>query len=1324
MKKIYMSIIFAIFIFFISCEINPFVGVGSTVDTIAPEIIRITPTNFSYVHGDFDLTVTCYDNILVTRAKLEIEKDNKKIFEKTENISHEKIAGYQTWKVPISLENDLKITWEQGGELKVTAYVYDERGNISENSYKSVAIVVDVDTAEADIYYPELFKKTKCEALRDEEINSENFTVFQNSTFQINGECNDNSSIQSVCLTLKNEEGEIVKEVNIDEVIKNREKYVSGSLYNWKLFLSASTLKDPKNELAESDIPLTKTFFYEVFLQVKDGAENVTFTEEDGYEEKLGKSFGWFAVRQAADYPFSDFSSISDKVSVNSLLTGKSYDDDGIAAINIYRKPLEAEEWELIKSYSEDGSNADESLEGTPQIFTWKVPLPENAASSNYQLKVEVIDIYGKSSIDGYKKNCLAEDRIFCSFGIVDPTAPSIEPIDLTDFKNSVDKDGNFTIAVKASDNSMVKKIYLAWKSENTEKPLQWNDFAAQTQKKYKDEENGIIYWNISPEKGAKEVEKSLILNIYDDFENIYDKKIFYVYAEDDSGKYTEITTSMPRFTEIPEVKFTSPISGAVETTYNNQKFTIEVEIYSYIKRMETIQITSDESKEPYNVDINELIYDESNKLWKYKCNISSAKWWGNNEGNGSHSLTAKVTDVFNNSNIDMLSFDIDNGVPTIKSVNAETEPGSYCAGSEIEIFVEMSKKVSVQANNKENLTLSLNNGGTAYYDAKATGSAETKKICFTYLVEADHNSGPLDAVSLNLNSARICDGVGNINGLDLSEVTVDIPINPVISVEKNSSSMLIIDNIPPKIVNVTSNTPNGSYTSGEKVNLIVEFDEKVTVSGKPILVLSKKQTAEYEKVENDTKLYFTYLVGSDVNIDLLEWEKLLTAESGIIKDCSVNNKNSDNSGNKVDFSQLQYSADISLAKSGRKIKIDNKAPGYEKTEQNYTNNELCFKIEFDEPVYKVAGKKAVLHRRADAVPIVLSVDKYNEYFALDSKIADYYEKGVNGASKDFKIDNTTKYILKYEYEPTDSTLLEYFKSEKLGFYTQEIMMESDWVKNDGNSIVITIPSDSLLTGENYWLTIDSDFAEDKVGKSYPYPLESTLIQAGNKAQPPVIRIQKITSGNAKQTKMKIDTITKDATIKYSTNGETPLTDCTGKIVELGTNDYIPATYKIKASAQFSSGDLSDYGYEVAYKTVIYTSHGVKTSGDEVYFRGANIGAGSATEPNFPFSWDEASSPEKWDNNRETNAAKSGMIKAAYLNGKYYVVSWGVTNTLYFKPLSCKNNNGKFVWAWGLGDCVEGKGKVEAGYSSDSNTDSRNNPYETNYHDKFGVNYK
>ena len=83
------------------------------------------------------------------------------------------------------------------------------------------------------------------------------------------------------------------------------------------------------------------------------------------------------------------------------------------------------------------------------------------------------------------------------------------------------------------------------------------------------------------------------------------------------------------------------------------------------------------------------------------------------------------------------------------------------------------------------------------------------------------------------------------------------------------------------------------------------------------------------------------------------------------------------------------------------------------------------------------------------------------------------------------------------------------------------------------------------------------------------------------------------------------------------------------------------------------------------------------------------------------------------------------MIKATKSGSNYYVVSWGVTDTLYFRPLSCKEETETkyLIWAWGQGKSAT----VEPGYSSNSNKNSNGGDYaiyEEYYHDRFGNNYK
>jgi hypothetical protein len=84
-------------------------------------------------------------------------------------------------------------------------------------------------------------------------------------------------------------------------------------------------------------------------------------------------------------------------------------------------------------------------------------------------------------------------------------------------------------------------------------------------------------------------------------------------------------------------------------------------------------------------------------------------------------------------------------------------------------------------------------------------------------------------------------------------------------------------------------------------------------------------------------------------------------------------------------------------------------------------------------------------------------------------------------------------------------------------------------------------------------------------------------------------------------------------------------------------------------------------------------------------------------------------------------AADAGMIKATKSGSDYYVVSWGVTDTLYFRPLSCKEETktGRLIWAWGQGDSA----MVSPGEKGKANKSDTAGAYEKNYHDRFGNNY-
>ncbi|MDB4316424.1 FG-GAP-like repeat-containing protein, partial [Cyclobacteriaceae bacterium] len=87
------------------------------------------------------------------------------------------------------------------------------------------------------------------------------------------------------------------------------------------------------------------------------------------------------------------------------------------------------------------------------------------------------------------------------------------------------------------------------------------------------------------------------------------------------------------------------------------------------------------------------------------------------------------------------------------------------------------------------------------------------------------------------------------------------------------NESWFSISNTLPVVTNVTSSTADGSYKSGESIEIIITYDKAVTVTGIPQLTLETGDTdalANYSSGSGSTSLIFNYTVGTgQMNTDL-----------------------------------------------------------------------------------------------------------------------------------------------------------------------------------------------------------------------------------------------------------------------------------------------------------------------------------------------------------------------------------------------------------------------------------------------------------------------
>ena len=116
-----------------------------------------------------------------------------------------------------------------------------------------------------------------------------------------------------------------------------------------------------------------------------------------------------------------------------------------------------------------------------------------------------------------------------------------------------------------------------------------------------------------------------------------------------------------------------------------------------------------------------------------------------------------------------------------------------------------------------------------------------------------------------------------------------------------SASSSIFRTGIPdltgPKVINVSSNTPNGTYTERSTIVISVEFDEVAVVEGIPLILLetgSFDEIISYSTGSGTKTLDFIYMITDQHNTSDLDYRDAnsLTLNGGSIKDFVGNNAN------------------------------------------------------------------------------------------------------------------------------------------------------------------------------------------------------------------------------------------------------------------------------------------------------------------------------------------------------------------------------------------------------------------------------------------------
>ena len=182
----------------------------------------------------------------------------------------------------------------------------------------------------------------------------------------------------------------------------------------------------------------------------------------------------------------------------------------------------------------------------------------------------------------------------------------------------------------------------------------------------------------------------------------------------------------------------------------------------------------------------------------------------------------------------------IDTITPAISSLVESPASGDLNAGKTVTLTLNLSEAVTVAGGTP---TLTLNDGGTATY----TGGSGSNALTFSYTVGAGQNTAALAATGVNLNSATITDGAGNVANLSLTGLTQSGPQ---------------IDTMTPTVSSLVESPASGDLNAGKTVTLTLNLNEAVTVAGgTPTLTLNDGGTATYTGGSGSNALTFSYTV-------------------------------------------------------------------------------------------------------------------------------------------------------------------------------------------------------------------------------------------------------------------------------------------------------------------------------------------------------------------------------------------------------------------------------------------------------------------------------
>ncbi|KAL7554992.1 hypothetical protein ACHAWF_018570 [Thalassiosira exigua] len=584
----------------------------------------------------------------------------------------------------------------------------------------------------------------------------------------------------------------------------------------------------------------------------------------------------------------------------------------------------------------------------------------------------------------------------------------------------------------------------------------------------------------------------------------------------------------------------------------------------------------------------------------------------------------------------------------------------TYTVGEEIDILVTFDRPVVVDG---KDIFLALDVGGDASTNRAVyvPSRSSDNELVFLYTVADGHST---EGASLNhVCTDSICalqlGGTTDVKGaasIPTLDADLTLPPSSEYGLSGDELNPVIVDTSGnPQVIGVSSALGNGAFVPGDIIEIAVQFDRDVAVSGDPFLTLDvgkpEAGIATYKAGSGTSILLFEYEVGIDhiaLDLEYIDKHSLYLGfdgvNSGTIKQASTNptvDANVDlvpptNTGSLASNSDVQIDSRIPF------ITLIAATPG-----QHSTGDEILIQVQFSRPVV-VTGKPllalnaGILDRVAE---YKLQADDRSLLFSYIVQLGDETE------SLDYWSDN--------ELLPSSTISLD-LNGGSIKLQGTHPILDADLHIN---------PIDGFLDGgkeveATEGVALFRDLKIGQRGRNFRFWFRSSVPKTGGELQV-------------------AETVKIEASIEYEVRGDLIDRDpgdlygsavsLSGDMLAVGAPGKLRPTSEVQVLTVYSEAAEEEHEVQII-STELNTSEAVKSS--QEFSTCANSGATVGGMFTLTYHVDgiyEFASPLEFDSDISAEQLKASLERELNLNG--------LINTSKIANPNCESSN---AWTWGV----------------------------------------